>query len=872
MLIFPPQGIWTVILSPESEAEEDRNEKGPKVKYNLLPMTTDRNSSGEEVTAASPVNSSTSKKTTTLNPNAKAFHIPKSSSATNSDNGDLSPDTTDHDSGISVASSPQVAMNSQAGGYQLNGDMGKFTGLGYPSMTDSPVYSVANTYNISGADYTYLPDVHFVVPDEQPEPPKGDELRKLLQRQLEYYFSRENLTNDRYLQSQMDADQYVAIETIANFNAVKKLTQDLTLIIDVLRDSSLVQVDGEKGKVRPNHKRCTIILREVDENTPIEKVKALFSNSKCPKFVSCEFAHNNNWYITFESDTDAQAAHKYLREEVQTFLGKPIMARIKAKPLQRFTYTPTKVNNGFTAPVGPAQPVYQPQFPFPPTQPNRVNGVTNTPQYQAFYPNVIPPSWPTSPTYFDPANMSAYGPPSAFPHHNYQVTGVARYQGTRTKNNNRIHPRSVSTPELPSSDRISLNDASPTIKTNNMERHSLPNGSISPALVSQREMERREDTKRKVGVYAQGRSSDDAVITNRRNVNSLPQTSHRFRKRHEDKLSSFHKKKEEVVEVTPPSPPDLSSFPPLPGRPVASSEVGKENGDEQVFTPMADIVKGVKDPKRPPVKAPESKQRPKESATITNVSSSSSSSSTSSSSSNEPVKPTEKEEPVQSQQHHQHQQGPKQPSVSHGHTQVVPPPSDADRKIAKADTTDDKNRTTHHPPHGPSSSTVAMTTVTSSSSAVTTATSAVMSVNSSSGASGNPGKVSAAAASMDNGPARLSYAQVISKPKPANSESAEAPTSPVETPPEKQGSNPLSGSAAATTTTTTTGQQAQRSQQGNGGSNSSSTDSKSSHPPKALRDRPRFRKGDINGDIRPSGRREAHGGRRSPPHQKPSSR
>lgn len=57
----------------------------------------------------------------------------------------------------------------------------------------------------------------------------------------------------------------------------------------------------------------------------LQKVKALFSNSKCPKFVSCEFAHNNNWYITFESDTDAQAAHKYLREEVQTFLGKPIM-------------------------------------------------------------------------------------------------------------------------------------------------------------------------------------------------------------------------------------------------------------------------------------------------------------------------------------------------------------------------------------------------------------------------------------------------------------------------------------------------------------------------------------------------------------------
>lgn len=62
---------------------------------------------------------SSSKKTTTLNPNAKAFHIPKSSSATNSDNGDLSPDTTDHDSGISVASSPQVAMNSQGTVFQM---------------------------------------------------------------------------------------------------------------------------------------------------------------------------------------------------------------------------------------------------------------------------------------------------------------------------------------------------------------------------------------------------------------------------------------------------------------------------------------------------------------------------------------------------------------------------------------------------------------------------------------------------------------------------------------------------------------------------------------------------------------------------------
>ncbi|XP_018616256.2 la-related protein 4-like isoform X2 [Scleropages formosus] len=161
-------------------------------------------------------------------------------------------------------------------------------------------------------------------------PISTESLRESLKKQLEFCFSRENLSKDLYLMSQMDSDQFVPIWTIANMEGIKVLTTDMDLILDVLRSSPMVQVDEKGEKVRPNHKRCIIILREVPETTPVEEVEALFKSENCPKVISVEFAHNNNWYITFQSDTDAQQAYRFLREEVKTFQGKPIMARIKA--------------------------------------------------------------------------------------------------------------------------------------------------------------------------------------------------------------------------------------------------------------------------------------------------------------------------------------------------------------------------------------------------------------------------------------------------------------------------------------------------------------------------------------------------------------
>ncbi|CAN6695131.1 unnamed protein product [Malus baccata var. baccata] len=75
-------------------------------------------------------------------------------------------------------------------------------------------------------------------------------LRDNIIKQVEYYFSDENLKNDRYLISLMDDQGWVPITTIADFKRVKKMCTDIAFILDSLLGSTTVEVQANKIRRR----------------------------------------------------------------------------------------------------------------------------------------------------------------------------------------------------------------------------------------------------------------------------------------------------------------------------------------------------------------------------------------------------------------------------------------------------------------------------------------------------------------------------------------------------------------------------------------------------------------------------------------------
>ncbi|KAK9063934.1 hypothetical protein SSX86_017806 [Deinandra increscens subsp. villosa] len=126
-----------------------------------------------------------------------------------------------------------------------------------------------------GAPYVYFPTLaQPPYSGGPPVPPHGTSASSLhddILKQIEYYFSDDNLVKDNFLRSQMDEEGWVPIKLIAGFRRVQALTNDVQMLLSSLKDSSTVEIQGDKVRRQADWKRWTNTPREATENA-VEKL------------------------------------------------------------------------------------------------------------------------------------------------------------------------------------------------------------------------------------------------------------------------------------------------------------------------------------------------------------------------------------------------------------------------------------------------------------------------------------------------------------------------------------------------------------------------------------------------------------------------
>ncbi|CAL9130385.1 unnamed protein product [Musa acuminata var. zebrina] len=114
----------------------------------------------------------------------------------------------------------------------------------FPDMS-SPIFYVATQPPPEGVPFV----PHPAVPSAMFIPAIDPQCASLL-KQIDYYFSSDNLCRDVFLRNNMDEKGWVPISLIAGFNRVRQLTTSVDFILDTLRLSTVVEVQGDKVRKR----------------------------------------------------------------------------------------------------------------------------------------------------------------------------------------------------------------------------------------------------------------------------------------------------------------------------------------------------------------------------------------------------------------------------------------------------------------------------------------------------------------------------------------------------------------------------------------------------------------------------------------------
>lgn len=97
---------------------------------------------------------------------------------------------------------------------------------------------------------TSIPFAPIYNPPAPLRPVTDDTLKEYVRKQIEYYFSEDNLQKDFFLRRKMSPEGYLPVGLIASFPRVRALTVDVSLIGEALKDSTKVEVSADNMQIR----------------------------------------------------------------------------------------------------------------------------------------------------------------------------------------------------------------------------------------------------------------------------------------------------------------------------------------------------------------------------------------------------------------------------------------------------------------------------------------------------------------------------------------------------------------------------------------------------------------------------------------------
>ncbi|KAF9905821.1 La ribonucleoprotein domain member 1 [Lobosporangium transversale] len=292
------ESIKEVTLDAKDESKKSR--KGKK-SQTILPALDDTNvwpdpsasaekeTKQEPVTATAPINKKDKYKWTNYTPNithSTSGNSHKSHDAHNRRTRNLHTHTSDakaasngHDSGTATAST-KVA-DGQSSHIRRASVPSLFDGE--PSRNGSQHRSQNRQHSgrgrgakSTGARPNYRSSVGNAAYAYQHGAPQPDTevLKSFILQQMEYYFSVENLCKDVYMRTQMDSEGYVPLSLIANFNRVKHLTTDHSLIKEAIKDSKVIELNGDN--IRRRGDWATWIFPKEDGVIPFQATRSSY--------------------------------------------------------------------------------------------------------------------------------------------------------------------------------------------------------------------------------------------------------------------------------------------------------------------------------------------------------------------------------------------------------------------------------------------------------------------------------------------------------------------------------------------------------------------------------------------------------------------